>query len=163
MPSRIRATPDQLALAEKFIHNIDKAKPEVIIQVEVLEARTDRMRDLGILPGTISRHRHQSESTASNNNNGSNNSNNGAPGTVTLNQLTHLTQNDLVLYPSPRHCELPADRFQYAGHSKPGSSFPGRPAGKIEYWRPRARGNRQLPSRSRCGFDQQRGFRESSC
>jgi len=97
----IRATPDQLALAEKFIHDIDKAKPEVIIQVEVLEARTDRMRDLGILPGQSASIAINPNPTTSNNNNGSNNanngSNNGAPGTVTLNQLTHLNQNDLVL------------------------------------------------------------------
>ncbi len=93
----IRATPDQLALAEKFIHDIDKAKPEVIIQVEVLEARTDRMRDLGILPGQSAGIAINPNPTTSNNNNGSNNSNNGAPGTVTLNQLTHLNQNDLVL------------------------------------------------------------------
>jgi len=93
----IRATPDQLALAEKFIKDIDKAKPEVIIQVEVLEARTDRMRDLGILPGQSASIAINPNSTTNNNNNGSNNSNNSAPGTVTLNQLTHLNQNDLVL------------------------------------------------------------------
>src|SRR5207245_3114555 len=47
----VRDTPDKLMLAEKMIRDIDKAKPEVVIQVEVLEARTDRLRDLGILPG----------------------------------------------------------------------------------------------------------------
>lgn len=47
----IRDTPDKLALAEKMIHDIDLARPEVVIQVEVLQARTDRLRDLGILPG----------------------------------------------------------------------------------------------------------------
>src|SRR5258707_2645478 len=97
----IRATPDQLALAEKFIKDIDKAKSEVIIQGEVVEARTDRMRDLGILPGQSASIAINPNSTTNNNNSGSNNSNNGsnngAPGTVTLNQLTHLNQNDLVL------------------------------------------------------------------
>jgi general secretion pathway protein D len=97
----IRGTPDQLALAEKFIKDIDKAKSEVIIQVEVLEARTDRMRDLGILPGQSASIAINPNSTTNNNTNGSNNSNNGSnngtPGTVTLNQLTHLNQNDLVL------------------------------------------------------------------
>src|SRR6266852_1125884 len=47
----VRATPDALLLMEKMIHDIDKAKPEVVVQVEVLEARTDRLRDLGVLPG----------------------------------------------------------------------------------------------------------------
>ncbi len=46
----IRDTPDKLALAEKQINDVDKAKPEVVIQVEVLQTRLDRLRDLGILP-----------------------------------------------------------------------------------------------------------------
>jgi general secretion pathway protein D len=47
----IRATPDVLTLVSKVLDDIDKAKPEVVIQVEVLEARTDRLRTLGVLPG----------------------------------------------------------------------------------------------------------------
>ncbi len=47
----IRDTPDKIALVEKIIRDIDKAKPEVVVQVEILEARTDRLRDLGVLPG----------------------------------------------------------------------------------------------------------------
>src|SRR6202166_4349888 len=47
----IRDSPDKLAIAEKMIRDIDKAKPEVVIQVQVLEARLDKMRNLGILPG----------------------------------------------------------------------------------------------------------------
>src|SRR6202040_1354564 len=46
----VRDTPDKLLLAEKMIHDIDKAKPEVVVQVEVLQARTDRLRDLDVLP-----------------------------------------------------------------------------------------------------------------
>jgi general secretion pathway protein D len=47
----VRATPDVLALVGKVIQDVDKAKPEVLIQVEVLEARTDRLRNLGVTPG----------------------------------------------------------------------------------------------------------------
>lgn len=47
----IRATPDKLMLASRIIRDLDKAKPEVVIQVDVLEARLDRERDLGIQPG----------------------------------------------------------------------------------------------------------------
>jgi general secretion pathway protein D len=47
----VRDTPDKLAIAEKMIKDIDKAKPEVVVQIEVLQARTDRLRNLGILPG----------------------------------------------------------------------------------------------------------------
>jgi general secretion pathway protein D len=47
----IRARPDELILASKIIHDLDKAKPEVLIHVQVLAANRDRLRDLGILPG----------------------------------------------------------------------------------------------------------------
>jgi len=83
----IRDTPDKLLLAEKLIRDIDKAKPEVVVQVEVLEARTDRLRDLGILPG-------QTASIAINPNATTNNSNNNSgqnnTASITLNQLRHL-------------------------------------------------------------------------
>src|ERR1700730_10220235 len=48
----IRDSPDNLLVAEKMISDIDKAKPEVVIQVQVVEARVDKMRNLGISPGT---------------------------------------------------------------------------------------------------------------
>jgi general secretion pathway protein D len=47
----VRDTPDKLAIAEKMIKDIDKAKPEVVIQVQVVEARVDKARNLGISPG----------------------------------------------------------------------------------------------------------------
>lgn len=48
----IRDTPDKMAVAEKIIRDIDQAKPEVLIQVAILQARRDRARDLGILPSS---------------------------------------------------------------------------------------------------------------
>jgi len=47
----VRDTPDKLVLASKIIRDIDKAKPEVLIHVQVLSANRDRLRNLGILPG----------------------------------------------------------------------------------------------------------------
>jgi general secretion pathway protein D len=47
----VRDTPDKLAIAEKMLRDIDKAKPEVVIEVQVLEARLDKIRNLGIQPG----------------------------------------------------------------------------------------------------------------
>jgi general secretion pathway protein D len=78
----VRDTPDKIILAEKMIRDIDKAKPEVVIQVEVLEARTDRLRDLGILPG-------QTASISINPNTSSSSTTTTTP--TTLNQLRHLT------------------------------------------------------------------------
>jgi general secretion pathway protein D len=48
----IRDSPDKLQVVDKIIRDIDKAKPEVVVQVQVVEARVDRMRNLGISPGT---------------------------------------------------------------------------------------------------------------
>lgn len=47
----VRDTPDKLAIARRLLKDIDKAKPEVVIQVEVLSASLERLRDLGVLPG----------------------------------------------------------------------------------------------------------------
>src|SRR5437870_2244314 len=88
----VRDTPDKLMLAEKMIRDIDKAKPEVVIQVEVLEARTDRLRDLGILPG-------QTASIAINPNNttSSSSSTSTSNSGINLNQLRHLNSTDYVV------------------------------------------------------------------
>jgi general secretion pathway protein D len=98
----IRATPDVLKLVGKVLDDIDKAKPEVVVQVEVLEARSDRLRVLGIQPG-------QTASIAINPN-----ATTTTPGTVTggaggtattstttnnitLNTLAHLNGSDYVV------------------------------------------------------------------
>src|SRR5947209_4925069 len=46
----VRGTPDQLALAQKMIDDIDKSKPEVIVDVVVAQVRRDKVRQMGILP-----------------------------------------------------------------------------------------------------------------
>lgn len=50
----ISATPEQVAAAEKIIHDLDQGKAEIQIEVEVIEADSTRLRDLGITPATIS-------------------------------------------------------------------------------------------------------------
>ena len=97
----IRDTPDKIALAEKIIRDIDKAKPEVVVQLEVLQARTDRLRDLGILPG-------QSASIQINPNNcattssgcsssTSSTTTTSSSNTITLHDLAHLNSNDYTV------------------------------------------------------------------
>jgi general secretion pathway protein D len=46
----IKGTPDQLALAQKMVDDIDKSKPEVVIDVIVAQVRRDKARTLGIVP-----------------------------------------------------------------------------------------------------------------
>ena len=50
----MRATTDQLLLAEKLINDFDRARAEVVVDVAVLEVNRDKMRNLGItLPTSI--------------------------------------------------------------------------------------------------------------
>jgi general secretion pathway protein D len=98
----IRATPGQLALAEKFIQDIDTAQPEVVVQVSVLEARVDKMRNLGILPGqTASITVVPPGTTSINNNNTANNGTNtgttttSTTGVLSLQNLSHLNSSDI--------------------------------------------------------------------
>jgi general secretion pathway protein D len=51
----MRATPDELLLARKLIDDLDKARPEVVVDVAVLEVNRTHERNLGIiLPQQIS-------------------------------------------------------------------------------------------------------------
>jgi general secretion pathway protein D len=50
----MRGTPDQLLLAQNIIDDLDKAKPEVVIDVAVMEVSRDLLRNIGIqLPGAF--------------------------------------------------------------------------------------------------------------
>ena len=44
----VRGTPDQIALAEKILNDIDKAKPEVVVEVAIMQVSRDKLRQLGI-------------------------------------------------------------------------------------------------------------------
>jgi general secretion pathway protein D len=95
----VRDTPDKLALIEKILRDIDKAKPEVLIQVEILQASTDNLKNLGIIPP-------QNISATINPNNCTTSTSTGCSTSTTtttttnngiaLNQLTHLNQSDVV-------------------------------------------------------------------
>jgi len=93
----VRDTPDKLILAAKIIHDIDQARPEVLLRFEVLSASLDHLRDLGVLPG-------QSASIAftpltSNQPNGgsttsSSSSTTTTPTQITLGNLKNISLND---------------------------------------------------------------------
>src|SRR5258708_5191862 len=48
----VRGTPDQIALAEKLVDDLDRARPEVIVDIAVLQVSKDRSRTLGLSPPT---------------------------------------------------------------------------------------------------------------
>jgi general secretion pathway protein D len=95
----IRDTPDKIALAEKIIRDIDKAKPEVVVQLEVLQARTDRLRTLGILPGQSASIQINPNNCAATNSCSSTSSSttSNTTNTITLKNLANLNSNDYVV------------------------------------------------------------------
>jgi general secretion pathway protein D len=48
----VRGTPDQVALAQKLVDDLDKAKPEVLIDIAVMQVSRDKSHTLGINPPT---------------------------------------------------------------------------------------------------------------
>ena len=67
----VRGTPDQVALAEKLIGDIDKAKSEVIVDVAIMQVQKGKLQTLGIQPPasvTASYSTNQNVSGGNNNN-----------------------------------------------------------------------------------------------
>ena len=89
----IRDTPDKMALVEKILHDVDRAKPEVVVQVSILQAVSDRMRDLGITPGSSAVLSFTPPNSTSTNNNNSTTGSTSVP-SLTLQQLRHLSSAD---------------------------------------------------------------------
>jgi general secretion pathway protein D len=79
----IKDTPERVAAAARLIGAIDKAKPELIIDVELLEVDRTRLLEYGL----------QAASPSSTGIDG----NIATSGTLTLNQLRSLTQADILL------------------------------------------------------------------
>jgi general secretion pathway protein D len=48
----VRGTPDQIALAQKLVDDLDRARPEVVVDIAVLQISKDRSRTLGLSPPT---------------------------------------------------------------------------------------------------------------
>ena len=95
----IRGTPDQVALAEKLITDIDKAKPEVVIDVMVMTVTTDVTRDLGIVPPGNASVALQGTSTTTTTTTGTTVTPGASttPNTLVLNQFANLTANDFLV------------------------------------------------------------------
>jgi len=86
----VRGTPDQIALAEKVIDDIDKSRPEVVVEVAIMQVQRDKLRQLGIQPPQ------NATVTLQNKNAGATNTVSGNNNTVTQSSTTALTMNDLA-------------------------------------------------------------------
>jgi len=98
----VRGNPDQIALAQKLVSDLDRSKPEVVVDIAVMQINRDKNRTLGINPPTSMSIQLQPNVTATPTNN--NNNNNGLGGVTTptpstngsinLNSLANLNATD---------------------------------------------------------------------
>ncbi|MBZ5722095.1 MAG: type II and III secretion system protein [Acidobacteriia bacterium] len=100
----VRGTPDQIALAEKLVDDLDKAKPEVIVEVAVMQVSRDKMRNLGISPPTsatvaLQNNVNTSTTTGTTGSGGTGTvtSTSGTPNQVNLNRLSNLNATDFTV------------------------------------------------------------------
>ncbi len=89
----MRATPDQLLLAQKLLNDLDRTKPEVVVDVAVLEVNRNKVRNLGItLPQSFGVTPTTTTTTSSSSS--SSNSSTTTTSNLTLNNLAHLNGNN---------------------------------------------------------------------
>jgi general secretion pathway protein D len=86
----VRGTPDQVALAQKLVDDLDKAKPEVLIDVAVMEVSRDKMRNLGINPPTSATVQLQSNVTSTSTTSTTSSNSSSASGGLNLNTFNNL-------------------------------------------------------------------------
>jgi general secretion pathway protein D len=95
----MRATPDQLLLAQKLLNDLDRARPEVVVDVAVLEVSHNWEQKLGIsLPQSLTLT--PQATTASSSSSSSSGSSTGTSTSVsnfTLNSLAHLNANNFAV------------------------------------------------------------------
>ncbi|HEU4637105.1 MAG TPA: cohesin domain-containing protein [Edaphobacter sp.] len=93
----LRATPDQLLLAQKLIDDVDRARPEVVVDVAILEVNRDKVRKLGItLPQSITVTPQASPTTTSSSSSSST-SGTTSPSNFTLNTLANMNANNFAV------------------------------------------------------------------
>ena len=95
----MRATPDQLLVAQKLLNDLDRTKPEVVVDVAILEVNRDKIRNLGItLPQSISLTPQANPyATAATNTGTSSGTTTVSPSTFTLNSLAHINANNFAV------------------------------------------------------------------
>ena len=98
----MRGTPDELLLARRLISDLDKARPEVVIDVAVLEVSRDLLRNIGIqLPQTASINFQPSNYNLNNESGSSTSTTTSSTSTttssLTLNNLAHLNSTNFAV------------------------------------------------------------------
>ena len=99
----LRASPDELLLAEKIINDLDRTKPEVVVDVAVLEVSRNKERNLGItLPTSFgitpqASNANQSSSTSSSSSSSSTGTSSTSTSGLTLNTLANINATNFAV------------------------------------------------------------------
>src|ERR1019366_6073059 len=92
----MRGTPDQILLAEKLVGDIDKAPPEVVVEVAVMQVSRDKVKNLGINPPSSASVQLQSNTTttSTSSSSSSSSSTSSTSNSLNLNSLANLNATD---------------------------------------------------------------------
>jgi general secretion pathway protein D len=97
----VRGTPDQIALAEKLVGDLDKARPEVIVEVAIMQVSRDKTRNLGISPPTSAtvalQNNINTTTSSSSTSTTSSSSTSGTANQVNMNRLGNLNATDFTV------------------------------------------------------------------
>jgi general secretion pathway protein D len=96
----MRATPDELLLAQKLIEDLDKSRPEVVVDVSLLEVNRDKLRNIGLqLPGSVGLQLQapNATTTPSATNGTTTVTTTGTTQNLTLNNLAHINATDVAV------------------------------------------------------------------
>src|SRR5271166_5532867 len=90
----VRGTPDQMVLAQKLVDDLDKARPEVLIEVAVMQVSKDRMHTIGINPPTSLTVQLQDNVNTSTSTTTTTTTGASSTGGINLNTIANLTANN---------------------------------------------------------------------
>ena len=98
----VRGTPDELLLAEKLISDLDKARPEVVVDIAVLEVSKNWERNIGLswpssASVTLNTNTSTSSTSSSSSSSTSTSSSSSSTNSLTMYDLSHLKASDFAV------------------------------------------------------------------
>jgi general secretion pathway protein D len=96
----VRGTPDELLLAQKLVNDLDKARPEVVVDISILEVSKDWEKTVGIQwpsSASVSLTSASTSTTSSSSSSSSSGTSTTSTSGVTLYELAHLKANDFAV------------------------------------------------------------------
>src|SRR5882757_957177 len=93
----MRATPDELLIAQKLLNDLDRARPEVVVDVAVLEVNKNVEHNLGLaLPQSITITPQATPGSTTSSSSSTTGTGTGTTTPTTINSLAHLNANNVL-------------------------------------------------------------------